>query len=102
MTFRSRKLLNLAHDFPCQAEFPHDCNDLNGCDPAHADWSEFGRGIGHKAADCFFAAMCPNAHKMISAQINPPFTRDERKHHWMRAFIRTIEYMWDNGKVRVA
>lgn len=102
MTFRSRSLLNLAHDMPCCADFEHVCVDHNGCEPAHADWQEFGRGIGHKAGDHFFAAMCHNAHRMISAQINPPFTREERKSHWLKAYIRTQDWLWTNRKLKVA
>lgn len=59
-------------------------------------------GVGHKAADCWFASMCHNAHRMISAQVNPPFDRETRKDYWLKAHIKTMEWMWENEKVRVA
>lgn len=102
MTFRSRRLLDAIHDCPCQAKFEHACVDFNGSEPAHADWSEFGRGMGHKAHDNFSAAMCRNAHQMISAQINPPFDRETRKQHWLTAYIGTQVWLWSNNRIRVA
>lgn len=102
MTYRNRKLLNIAHDMPCCAQFPHECVDRNGCEPAHADWQIFGRGVGHKSADWAFAAMCHNAHRMISAQVNPPFDREQRQTEWLRAYVKTQDWIWTNNLVKVA
>ena len=51
MTFRNRKLLDIAHTAPCFARFPHQCTQHLGCDPAHSDMQLFGRGHGHRAPD---------------------------------------------------
>lgn len=102
MSYRNRKLLNLAHDMPCMAKFPHDCNDSNGCEPSHGDWQSMGRGVGHKSHDFMFAAMCPTAHKMIDPKINPEFDREQRKTEWMLAYIKTQEWLWVNTLIRVA
>ena len=102
MTYRNRKLLNLAHDIPCQAQFPHECNDSYGSEPAHADWQIFGRGVGHKCSDWAFAAMCHNAHKMIDPKINPTFDREQRKTEWLLAYVKTQEWLWTNELLRVA
>lgn len=102
MTYRNRKLLDLAHDMPCCAKFKHDCNDHNGCEPAHSDMQIFGRGIGHKTPDWAFAAMCPNAHREVDPKLNPKFDRDSRHMEWMRAFVETQNWIWENRKVKVA
>jgi hypothetical protein len=37
--YENRKLLDLAHETPCMAQFEHDCNGYLGCVPAHrATW----------------------------------------------------------------
>ena len=102
MTFRSRRLLDQAHEMPCMADFEHDCCGWQGCEPAHADSHLFGRGAGHKTADCFFAAMCRNAHKMITAAVGGGMNREEKLFCWIRAHAKTMEYLWTNKKLRVA
>ena len=100
MTFRSRKLLNLAHDMPCMARFEHDCCDHLGSVPAHSNWQLWGRGFGHKAPDWAWAAMCHNAHQLID--MNATMSREQRETEWTRAYVATQEWLWENNKVRVA
>ena len=102
MTFRSRRLLDLAHDAPCFARFPHGCTAHLGCEPAHSDSQLFGRGIGHKSSDWAFASMCHVAHRMISARVNPTLGREEKFMEWLRAFVATQEWLWSQGKIRVS
>jgi hypothetical protein len=102
MTYRNRRLLDLAHDCPCMVDEPHACNDFNGCVPAHADWSIFGRGHGHKAHDFAFAAACPPAHALITAKVNDDMERERKRMIWLRAHVRTMEWLWENGKLKVA
>lgn len=98
MTFRSRKLLNLAHtDTFCRADFEHVCTGWQGCEPAHSDSHLFGRGAGHKSADWATAHLCHNAHMALDTM-----ERDEGFYAWLRAYIATQNYLWDEGKVRVA
>lgn len=101
MTYRNRRLLNLAHDIPCTAQFPHDCNDANGCEPAHSNWQNAGRGGGHKAHDFMFAALCPNAHKMIDPKIGQSWDREQRQTEWNLAYVKTWEWIWENELVKV-
>lgn len=97
MTFRSRKLLNLAHtDTFCRADFEHVCTGWQGCEPAHSDSQLFGRGAGHKTADCFVAHLCHNAHVALSAM-----EREEKFYAWLRAYAKTIEYLFETEKVIV-
>lgn len=102
MTFRNRKLLNLAHDIPCQAKFPHECNDHLGSHPMHSNWQIWGRGAGHKAPDWAFAAGCGNAHKIIDPGLNPQMDREQRETEWLKAYVGTQNWLWENEKVKIA
>ena len=96
MTYRNRKLLDLAHSMPCMAPFPHDCHAHLGCDPAHSDSSFFGRGHGHKSHDFAFAAMCNNAHMALGRM-----GRELKFGEWMRAYVKTQVYLWENNLIGV-
>ena len=102
MTFRSRKFLNLAHTCTlCCADFPHQCVGYQGCEPAHSDSSLFGRGMRHKSADWAVAFICHNAHVLLTAKVNDDMDRETKFYHWLRAFARTQDYLWENGKLKV-
>lgn len=99
MTYRNRRLLDLAHEIPCQARFPHACTAQSV--PAHSNSQEFGRGIGHKSADWAFAACCPVAHDYIDGR-RGGWDKETKRAEWLRAFIGTQDHLWQTGKVRVA
>lgn len=101
MTYRNRKLLNLAWDMPCMAQFPHDCNDSGGCEPAHSDHHIFGRGAAHKSHDFAFAALCPAAHRIITGKVNDDLSREQKFYDWMRAYVRTQEWLWEHELLQV-
>ena len=96
MTFRSRKLLDLAHDMPCLADYPHQCGAHLGCEPAHSDSHIFGRGHGHKSADFAYASMCHTAHMLLDTM-----DREEKFFAWLRAYAKTQAWLWENGKLQV-
>lgn len=100
MTYRSRTLLDLAHYIPCRATFEHDCNGHQGCEPAHSDSHVFGRGAGHKAHDFAYAAICHNAHRIISARVGSDLDREQKESDWMRAYVATLEWVWEHGWVQ--
>ncbi len=62
--YRNRRLLNLAHRVNecqmlspvCKGYSPH------GCEPIHADFSEFGKGMGQKSGDDQHIAGCHDCH----------------------------------------
>jgi len=97
MTYRNRKLLDLAHISPCFAAFKHPCTGWQGCDPAHSDQQKHGRGTSHKTGDHWHAAMCNPAHRMLDT-----FDRETKCAEWERAHIAYWDYLWREGKVRVA
>ena len=108
MTYRNRKLLDLAHEIPCQAQFKHECTGLyvqdNGkylCVPGHSNNQIFGRGGWHKCPDNFFAALCPPAHDAIDGR-SGDMDRETKAAEWLRAFIATQTHLWESGKLRVA
>lgn len=96
MTFRSRALLDLAHECPCMAQFPHDCQQYQGVEPAHSDQQIFGRGHGHKSHDFAFSALCHPAHMLLDT-----FERDVKQTEWLRAHVKTMEWLWTNGYLTV-
>ena len=83
------------------ADFDHPCAGYNGCEPAHADSSIFGRGHGHKSHDFAFAALCPPAHRILTAKVGDSLTREQKFMDWLRAYVKTQEWLWTNGKVKV-
>lgn len=97
MTYRNRRLLDLAHDMPCKARFPHVCTEHLGVEPAHSDQQMWGRGHGHKSHDFAFASLCHTAHMMLDT-----FDRETKQAEWLRAHIATTEHLWSQGMVRVA
>ena len=98
MTFRSRKLLDLAHDCTtCFARFAHACTGRQGCEPAHSDSQTFGRGHGHKSADWAVSFICHVAHMELDN-----FDRETKQAEWLAAFVKTQDYLWKNKLVKVA
>ena len=94
MTFRSRKLLDLAHKLNtcplCGQYIPH------GLEPAHSDSQKHGKGMGHKAADHFHAAICHDCHETL-----PRMPRAERELTWQRAYEATMTTYWERGWLQV-
>jgi hypothetical protein len=80
MTYRNRKLLNLAHDCPCLAQFAHACTEYQGVEPAHSDQQIFGRGHGHKSHDFAIAAMCHEHMRWIYDHTHPDYNIERAKH----------------------
>lgn len=103
MTYRNRRLLDLCHGQRCQLQLPG-CTGGRSSDapsvPAHANWLEFGRGCGHKAADTFVVPACPSCHYQLDA--GTKLTKQEKKDAWLQGWIRWQLVMWQQGMVKVA
>lgn len=101
MTYRNRVLLDLAHVMPCCADFEHECNAYNGVEPMHCDSHIFGRGGWHKSHDFAFAAGCRNAHKILTAKVNDSLSREQKFFDWLRSYVKTWLWLWENERVRI-
>lgn len=99
MNFRCPPLLKLAYELPCQLQIPGVCVGGKG-EPAHANWSEFGKGERIKAHDCFFASGCRACHDALDQ--GSKFSKAQRKHFWLMGYIRTMLLLWSLGFIRVA
>jgi hypothetical protein len=96
IAYRNRKLLDLAHRIDeCQVCFRY----TEGCEPAHSDYAEHGKGMQRKAHDCFFAAMCHDCHRENGQGKG---SAEERFDVWRRAADRTWLICWRNGWIKVA
>lgn len=101
--YRSKALTDLAHEAPCFATFPHECVAHRGCDPAHNNWQEFGKGVGIKTSDWLVAFVCRNAHRMLDGKVGQDtLPKHMRLHYWIEAFIATHDWLWREKKVRIA
>jgi len=93
---RSRVLLDLAHQ--CQ-ECQHCGRWVEGCEPAHPNWAEFGKA-GARKGDDIHAALCHDCHALLDQ--GRLLSREERREMWMRAALKTWALYMKNGWLRVA
>lgn len=95
--FRSPKLLKLVRDMNCMA-----CGKYtNGQTvPAHANWHQYGKGVGLKAHDCFVAAVCSACHDRIDGRTGW-LTADEQYELWHAAWLKTLAFLFIEGWVKV-
>lgn len=72
----------------CTIRIPDICvgYSVDGLEPAHGNWSYFGKGMSLKADDVF-AAACHACHTEVDQGKN--LSREEREYYWMRGAIRT-------------
>lgn len=92
MNFRSRKLLDSAKNIPrCMC-----CNKYNDGSVvmAHANWNEYGKGASIKAHDWAVAAMCYKCHTELDQ--GSKLSKEDRKDMWIRAHIKTLEWLFEN------
>ena len=93
--YRSPKLLKSVQEMECQL-----CGRFGQTVPAHANWQQYGKGMGLKAHDCFIAAVCTACHDRIDGRKDR--LTDEEKHDlWHQAWIRTLQSWFVRGVVIV-
>lgn len=99
MTFRSRKLLDCAHDAPCMLQLGEPgCGNYPSV-PCHSDMLRHGRGVGHKSHDCLAVPGCPACHAAFTRKYLG-FAGYEAV--WLAAFERYIVWLFENERLRVA
>ena len=100
MTFRNRKLLDLAHEAPCMLKIEGVCQDgVHPSVPAHSNSLRHGRGVGHKSADIFVVASCIACHSWLDTG---GATRQDKQQRFMEGLERYWLWLWETGKVKVA
>lgn len=97
--FRNRKLLDAIHEIPCQADFPHQCQGASV--PAHSNEARYGRGFSYKSHDWAVAALCPDAHDFVDGR-KGGWAKEDKHAEWQRAHVKTITWLFENGKVKIA
>lgn len=95
MNFRSPALLRSAKDRPCVM-----CDSRGSTVACHANWSEFGKGMGLRAEDCFVAFLCQSCHDIIDGR-SGKMDRSAQKDLWIQAWIKTISLLFREGIVVV-
>lgn len=102
MTYRSRAYLDLAHGInECQLRLPGVCigYSVDGCEPAHANLQEFGKGIGHKSADLHVAACHPCHAELDQGRL---FSKEEKRDYWLAGQARTVLLYLERGLLKVS
>lgn len=107
MNGRSRSLLDLAHRV-------HECTNCGrwceaGCEPAHENGIEAGKGQSIKSHDHRHAALCNECHgwydkagkRMDPTERYKP-TFDDKREMWTRCHKLTFDIYWANGWLKVA
>jgi hypothetical protein len=95
MSYRNKKLLRAAKDQPCVL-----CGSVGTTIAAHANWQEFGKGLGCKAHDWAVAWLCQICHDTIDGR-RGAMQRQEAYERWITAWIRTMTKLFELGIVVV-
>ena len=99
MTYRNRKLLDLAHEAPCFLQLGTLGCGVDASVPCHSDQLEDDRGIGHKSHDAMAVPGCPACHS--------DFTRAflGRARYWeahAKALKRYVKWLWETERIKVS
>lgn len=100
MNLRYRSLLDLCRGQPCYLRMPGCTGGGEDTVPCHANWHEFGKGMGIKASDVYVVPGCAHCHRELDQ--GKAFTREQRHEIWMSAFIHWILTIFEQGMVVVA
>jgi hypothetical protein len=93
--YRSRKLLDIVRESPCQI-----CGAQDGTVvAAHSNQQRDGKGMGIKAHDYRIAALCYTCHADVDQ--GQRLNKEERKAVWDEAHRRTIGWLFDRGHLIV-
>lgn len=90
MNYRNQKLLKLARNKPCA----HCSRDDGTTVAAHANWYEFGYGMGIKSHDCFIAWLCHGCHAELDQ--GGTMTKQEKRDMWQLAHIKTMVDLFEH------
>jgi hypothetical protein len=98
MTYRSRALLDIAHDAPCFLLLASEGCSRDASVPCHSDMQRHGRGVGHKSEDHFAVPGCPPCHALFT---RANLGREGYDETWLRAHERYQTWLWETVKIKV-
>lgn len=101
MTYRNRRLLDVAHDAPCMFSIDDVCRSgVNPSVPCHSNQQRHGRGLNHKSADAYAPAGCPECHYWYD--YGKSATREEKEWAFLLALERWWLWLLENERLVVA
>lgn len=92
--YRSQKLLQSVREMECQL-----CGKFGHTVPAHANWQQYGKGMGLKAHDWAIAAVCDGCHNLIDGRAGT-LTDSEKHNLWNRAWLLTLHSWFVRGIIK--
>lgn len=95
MTFRSEKLRRAVADQPCM-----NCGREGCTQAAHANLSEYGKGMSHKASDAALMALCVDCHRELDQ--GKTMDKFERRDFQQTMIARTLTRLIEQGRLVVA
>ena len=95
MTFRSEKLRRAVAEQPCM-----NCGREGQTQAAHANLSEYGKGMSHKASDAAVMALCIDCHRELDQ--GKTMDKAERRDFQQTMIARTLTRLIEQGRLVVA
>lgn len=92
MIYRNIKLTKLVRELPCQ----HCGIQSETICAAHRNE---GKGMGSKVSDALVAALCHECHFHLDN--GKELSKEDRRDMWNRAYINTIQYLFEHGMIGV-
>jgi len=93
--YRSRKLLDSFKDAPvCFGCGKTNDGTVVG---AHANGSQFGKGMGIKSHDFYSCGLCSSCHALLD---QGDMSRGDKHAFWLKAWIDTVAWWFQSGKVK--
>jgi len=92
MVYRNTKLTKLLRQLPCQ----HCGIQSETVCAAHRNE---GKGMGLKNSDALCAALCVECH--VQLDNGKALTKEERRDMWNRAYIKTMQYLFEHDMIGV-
>lgn len=88
------KYLAACRGEPCYLQIPGVCRgELESVVPCHANWSDYGKGLGIKAPDIYTVPGCARCHACLDQGM--ALTKAEKKATWEWAYTR-----WDEARTK--
>ena len=88
------KYLAACRGEPCFLQIPGVCRgERNTVVPCHANWSDYGKGMGIKAPDIYTVPGCARCHACLDQGMT--LTKAEKKATWEWAYTR-----WDEARTQ--